>query len=96
MSEDTVHDPQPWHIPRLITAWVIAILTSLAIVFFAPQGATAEWFVVGVAFSVIVTFVLQLGTAQRQGFITRVSFSVVGSIFLTGTVGLCAFLLGAR
>lgn len=84
------------HLPRLITAWVFALITSLAIVFFTATQFRFEWLVIALGLSVIFSFVLQLGTAKREGFITRLAFSTVGALIVITVVELCAFLLGSR
>lgn len=96
MSQESSPGVVSWHVPRIITAWLVALLAALAVVLFEPVENRFEWLVVALGFSVIVSFALQLGTAQREGFITRLSFSVVGSLILIAIVELCAFLLGSR
>ena len=75
-----------WHVPRLIAAWVIALLVAILSVNLAPDTARAEWLVVALGIGVLATFALQLGTAQREGFITRTSFSVGGVLVIVAAV----------
>ena len=41
----------------------------------------------------LVTFALQLGTAQREGFITRTSFSVAGSVLIIAVIDVIGLLV---
>lgn len=81
-----------WHIPRLVTAWVIALVLAVLIVLLVPTARYDEWLVVGIGAVAVLSFVLQLGTAQREGFITRIAFSSVGSALIFAAVWGCALL----
>lgn len=96
MSATPVTEAVPLHVPRLIVAWSVALVMSIAVIFFTATADRFEWLVIILGVSVIVSFALQLGTARREGFITRLSFSVVGSLLVIALVELCAFLLGSR
>lgn len=85
---------QSWHVPRLIVAWVAALVVSLSIIFYAPAEQRFEWLASGIGFTILLTFALQLGTAQREGFITRLSFSAVGSVLIIGVAEAIALLVG--
>lgn len=84
-----------WHLPRLILAWLITAMFAVMVILFAPLVQRFEWLAVAIATSAVVAFILQLGTAQRVGFITRLSFSVVGSAIIVGLAEGIAFLLGS-
>lgn len=71
-----------WHIPRLIIAWIFALLTAVAIGFLVPREQIFSAAALGIGFMAVVSFALQLGTGQREGFITRTSFSVVISALI--------------
>lgn len=85
-----------WHIARLVTAWLFATVAAVAVVLWAPESLRFEWLSVAVGATLIVSFILQLGTAERNGFITRLSYSVVGGAFLIGLVELVAFIVTGR
>lgn len=72
----------PRHLWRRFTVWVIAVVFGVAIPLLAPAAARAEWFVLAVGVCVLVTFALQLGTAQREGFISRIATSIAGSVVI--------------
>lgn len=81
-----------WHVPRLIAAWIVALFLALAVVLFLPADLRAHYLVLAIGVSAILSFILQLGTAQRDGFITRTSFSTIGSVLLIGFVQLGALI----
>lgn len=85
----TVETPETpvvsWHISRLFVAWGIAAIIGVLVTLFA-NGERAEWLALAVGISVLVTFALQLGTAQREGFISRLSFSIAGSVVVIAVI----------
>ena len=54
-----------------------------------------SWLVLAVGVSTLITFALQLGTAERVGFITRVAFSVAGSVVIIAIVDVVGLITGA-
>lgn len=81
------------HLGRTITSWVWATLSAIAVVLWAPAGLRYEWLTLAIGGTILVTFVLQLGTAQRDGFIRRLSYSIVGGSICVAIVQLVAFLV---
>ena len=76
----------PWHVGRLITAWAIAAVFGVFIAVFASPVQRPSWLVLAIGVATLVTFALQLGTAQREGFITRTAFSVAGSVVVIAVI----------
>lgn len=83
-----------WHIPRLITAWAVAAAIGVVVTLLVPGDRRFSWLVFAIGASTLVTFALQIGTAQREGFITRVSFSVAGSVLVIALVDVVGVLFG--
>ncbi|MBK0420547.1 hypothetical protein JD292_00410 [Leucobacter sp. CSA2] len=81
-----------WHIPRLIIAWAVAAVIGILVTVFASGEARFAWLVFAIGLSTLVTFALQLGTAQRVGFITRVAASVAGSVLVIAVIDVVAIL----
>lgn len=79
-------DAHSWHFPRLIGAWSVALAVGVLVTFLVPEDQRFLWLVFAVGLSTLVTFGLQLGTAQSTGFITRTSFSVAGSVVIIAIV----------
>jgi hypothetical protein len=76
-----------WHVPRLIAAWLItAAATVLILVLYPWNAGRIEWLTVVLAGGALVTFALQLGTAQRQGFIARTALSVGGVVIVVAVL----------
>lgn len=86
------NEKHPWHMGRMFTAWAIAAVLGIVVAVLSAGEARFQWLVFTVGLSVIVTFALQLGTAQREGFITRTSFSVAGSVVIIAVIDAVALL----
>lgn len=86
-------DRQSWHLPRLIIAWAVAALIGALVTVLVPSDQRFSWLAFAVGASTLVTFALQLGTAQREGFITRVSFSVAGSVLIIAALDVIGLLV---
>lgn len=74
----------PKHTPRLIAVWLFGAAMSVLVIFLTPEDARIEWFVMVIGASTLLTFALQLGTALRTGFITRIAMSVAGVVLIVG------------
>ena len=77
---------QSWHVGRMVLAWVIAAVFGVAVLVLAPAPSRLSWLVLAIGVSSLVTFGLQLGTAQKQGFITRLAFSIAGSVLIIAVI----------
>lgn len=83
-----------WHVPRLVIAWAAALVMGVLVTVLASGEDRYNWLVLAVGVSTLVTFALQLGTAQRVGFITRVAYSVAGSVVIIVVIDVVGLLLG--
>ncbi len=86
---------QAWHIPRLIAAWAAALVMGVLVTVLVSGPERFSWLVLAVGVSTLITFALQLGTAERVGFITRVAFSVAGSVVIIALVDVVGLIVGA-
>lgn len=93
MSETPITNAQYWHVPRLIAAWVVAAVFGVLVVLLVSEENRFSWLALAIGLSTLVTFALQLGTAQREGFITRTSFSVAGSVVIIAIIDFVNVLL---
>lgn len=91
-GEREMPDVQDWHLPRLVIAWVVAAVIGVLVTVFVHGEERFSWLVLAIGVSTLVTFGLQLGTAQRVGFITRVAFSVAGSVLVIAVADLVGML----
>ncbi|TDP95647.1 hypothetical protein EDF62_0340 [Leucobacter luti] len=87
-------DAHSWHIPRLLIAWAVAAIIGTLVSILVPHEDRFAWLAFAVGASTLVTFGLQLGTAQRVGFITRVAFSVAGSVLVIAVIDVAIMLFG--
>ena len=95
MSESVeASEPHPWHIGRLITAWAVAAVFGVMVLVFSPEESRFAWLVFAIGLGSLVTFALQLGTAQKHGFITRLAFSIAGCVLITAGVDGIGTLIG--
>ncbi|WP_449277587.1 hypothetical protein [Leucobacter sp. GX24907] len=92
-GEPDLNDVHSWHLPRLIIAWTVAMVAGILVTVLAPEAQRFSWLALVVGFSVLVTFALQLGTAQREGFITRTAFSVAGSVVVIAAIDVVGLLI---
>lgn len=88
-----MRDVHAWHFPRLVIAWLLTAVIGLLVTLLVPTEERFPWLVLAVGASTLVTFGLQLGTAQRVGFITRVSFSVAGSVLVIAIIDVIGLLV---
>lgn len=86
MNESETASAHPWHIGRLATAWAIAVLIGVFVAFVMQGETRFQGLVFATGLSVVVTFLLQISTAQRDGFIARTSFSVAGSVLIIAVI----------
>lgn len=82
-----------WHFGRMFFAWGFAAVCGLLVSVFAPSELRFEWLALAVGASVLVTFALQLGTAQREGFITRTAFSVAGATVIIALIDIVGLII---
>lgn len=83
-----------WHVPRLIAAWIITAIAAASVsLAFSWQSGRMEWLVISIAGGTLLTFALQLGTAQREGFIARTALSVGGAVLVVAIIAGISFLM---
>ena len=73
---------------RIALVWVAAAVVAVGIGIVAPPDQRAAWMPVGFAACVVLAFAVQLGVGHAEGFIRRVSASVLGALLVMGMIGL--------
>ncbi|GAA1316862.1 hypothetical protein ACFSWE_07995 [Leucobacter albus] len=91
-SETTEAAKVSWHLPRLIIAWAVAAVFGTLVTLFVHESRF-QWLALAVGVSTLVTFALQLGTAQREGFISRLAFSISGSVVIIAFIDVVGTLI---
>lgn len=84
----------PWHMGRMVAAWGVAAAIGVTVTVLFQGEERFLWLVFAIGVSTLVTFALQLGTAQRVGFITRTAYSVAGSVVIIAVIDLVGVLIG--
>lgn len=93
VDPEPMRDAQYWHVPRMIAAWAVALVLGVLVMLLVPAQGRFSWLAFAVGLSALVTFALQLGTAQREGFITRTSFSIAGAVVIIAVLDVVNWLL---
>ena len=62
----------------ILTVWGVALLGAILVFVFVPHDLRFTWLSLTLAACTLLTFVLQLLTHQKVGFIDRLSISIVG------------------
>jgi len=77
----------------MFVAWGLAAIIGVLVTVLIDGSARFSWLALAIGVSTLVTFALQLGTAQRVGFITRTATSVAGSVVIIAIIDIVAFLV---
>ena len=70
----------------VIAVWAAALVVALVLGFALPADIRTGWLLIAFGAVVLLSFAVQLAYARPQGFIVRVSASVVGALVLMGIV----------
>ncbi|GAA3760303.1 hypothetical protein GCM10022240_11180 [Microbacterium kribbense] len=70
----------------VVAVWVVAVLIGVAVGIFAPVAQRAGWLLVGLAGSLVASFIVQLWFGHPRRFLARVALSMLGSLFLLGVI----------
>lgn len=87
-------EKHPWHVGRMLAAWAVAAAVGVLVTVLVEGEGRFPWLALAIGLSTLVTFALQLGTAQRVGFITRTAFSVAGSVVIIAVIDVVGLILG--
>ena len=69
-----------WRI--IVTVWVLAVVGAILTGFFAPPGETLAWVGLTLAGCTLITLCLQLATGRKEGYVVRVTWSIVGAVLV--------------
>ncbi|TPW72837.1 hypothetical protein [Schumannella sp. 10F1B-5-1] len=64
-----------------LPVWVVALIAGLGVALIAGDR-WLTWIPVVAAISILVAFAIQLGVGRREGLVTRLGVSVVGSLII--------------
>jgi len=80
-------------LPRWATAtsigsvWVVALVLGILIGVLSRPAAYASWLSLALAVCVLLAFVAQLATQQKDGFIDRLAVTFAGTFVVLGLIG---------
>jgi len=67
-----------------VAVWVLAVIGAVLTGFFAPPGETLAWVGLTLVGCTLTTLCLQLATGRKDGYVVRVTMSVVGAVVVLG------------
>ncbi|MBG6214611.1 MAG: hypothetical protein LH475_06305 [Cryobacterium sp.] len=71
-----------WHWKTIATVWVLAIVGAILTGFFATEASAISWIGLTLAGCTLVTLGLQIATGTKEGYVKRVTLSVVGALVI--------------
>ncbi len=77
-----------WAAP--VTVWVLSALAGAAIIVLTSRAERAGLLSLALAGAVVLSFCIQLATADRKGFTTRLMVSTVGAFAVLALASLAA------
>lgn len=66
----------------VVPVWVLTLVLAVVVVATASRDAAYTWLPLALAASIVVTFVLQLATSQKDGLVSRTIVSTCGSLVI--------------
>ncbi|QAY58767.1 hypothetical protein ET475_01270 [Microbacterium protaetiae] len=70
----------------VIAVWVAAVVIGVLVGVLTPSGQRAQWFAIGLAGCLVLSFAVQLWAGRPQRFISRVALSILGSLVVLGAI----------
>jgi hypothetical protein len=67
--------------------WLVALVEGILIAVLARPAGYASWLSLALAVCVLLAFVAQLATQQKDGFISRLAASLAGAFVVLGVIG---------
>lgn len=80
-------------LPRWATAvsigsvWAIALVLGILIASLSRPTAYASWLSLALAVCALLSFVAQLATQEKDGFVTRLAATLTGAFVILGVIG---------
>ncbi|MFJ6678838.1 hypothetical protein ACIQLK_06885 [Microbacterium sp. NPDC091382] len=74
-------------IAGVVAVWVVAAVVALAVGVFVDPDWRGAWLLVGFGVCFFIAFAIQLASGRSQGFIIRISASVLGALVVMGLLG---------
>ena len=71
----------------IVSVWVLAGIGAALVTVVSTGDARFSWLMLALAACSLVTFMIQLATHRKVGFIDRVGASIVGAFVIIGGTG---------
>jgi hypothetical protein len=81
------------HWAATVAIWVLAAVGGLAVLLAAEPDSRPGMFALTLAGAVVLTFCVQLATADRKGFVLRIMVGTVGALGILAVASLAALVL---
>ena len=73
--------------------WALAVVSAVLIGIFSVRGEELSWISLALAGCTIATLCVQLATGRKEGYVNRVTVSLVGAVLvLAAATGIFALL----
>ncbi|MDH6237875.1 hypothetical protein [Cryobacterium sp. CG_9.6] len=81
------------HWRSIAAVWVLAVIGATLTGLTAPAGETLAWVGLTMVGCTLITLFLQLATGQKEGYVVRVTASIVGAVIVLSVATLVFALL---
>lgn len=82
-----------WQWRSIVVVWVLALVFAVLTGVLCARGQELAWIGLSLAGCTIVTLCVQIGTRRKEGYVSRVTTSIVGAVIvLAGATGVFALL----
>jgi uncharacterized membrane protein len=69
-----------WQWRSIVVVWVLALAGVIVIAITAEPAQSIAWIGLTAAVCTIVTLAIQIGTGRKEGYVSRVTASIVGTV----------------
>lgn len=82
-----------WQWRSIVVVWLLAVACAVLTGVFSARGQELAWIGLSLAGCTIVTLGVQLATGRKEGYVKRVTTSIVGAVLVLGaTTGVFALI----
>ena len=71
----------------VLAVWAVALALGILIGILSRAAAYASWLSLALGVCVLIAFVAQLSTQQKDGFVNRLAAALTGSFVILGATG---------
>ena len=93
---ETITRPVRLTLVTTIPVWIVAVIGAVAVTVFTDGNHYLIWLPLVLAATIILTFVLQLATREKDGLVDRTMLSLSGSLIVLAVTTAVLSLLSLR